>query len=156
MTSTYDKANRRTFWIGFTTGLSFMGALDAIVFHHFLQWHNLYVHEGEFWRSFSDGLLHTFSTGLLFAGVILIWRNRHLLSQARATGLTLSAGVWLGMGVFQFTDGTVFHKLLDLHPVREGVVYILPYDLAWIGSALMFMLVGWGLLRSTRSSKDSQ
>lgn len=119
-----------------------MGALDAIGFHHLLRWHNFYIHAGADWRAISDGLLHVLTTGLLLAGTLRLWRNRHLISRARATGLALAAGIWLGMGVFQFIDGTLFHKVLRFHPVREGVANILPYDLAWIGSALLLMLVG--------------
>ena len=127
-----------------------MGALDATTFHHLLRWHNLYVHAGADWRAISDGLLHVLTTGLLLAGTLLLWQNRHLISQARATGLALAAGIWLGMGAFQFVDGTLFHKVLQLHPVREGVENSAPYDLAWIGSALLLMLVGAILWRQVR------
>jgi uncharacterized membrane protein len=142
--------NRHAFWIGFVTGVGLMGALDAIAFHHLLQWHNLYVHAGDFWRSFSDGLLHTLTTGLMLAGFILIWKSRHLLSEARATGLVLAAGLWLGMGVFQFVDGTLLHLVLRLHPVREGVSNLLPYNVSWIGSAVLLLLVGWWLLQRAK------
>ncbi len=144
------RANRSLLRIGFATGVGLIGALDAIAFHHLLQWHNFYVHAGDFWRSFSDGVLHIFTTALLFAGVLLIWKHRHLLSQARADGLALAAGLWLGMGAFQLADGTLFHKVLHLHPVREGVEDILPYDLAWIGSAILFLVIGWLLWRRVR------
>lgn len=146
----HRRANRRVFWIAFGTGVGLMGALDATTFHHLLRWHNLYVHAGADWRAVSDGLLHVLTTALLLAGTLRLWRNRHLVSRARATGMALVAGIWLGMGAFQLVDGTLFHKVLQLHPVREGVENILPYDLAWIGSALLLMLVGtilWGRVR---------
>jgi uncharacterized membrane protein len=138
----HRRANRRVVQIAFWTGFGLMGALDAITFHHLLRWHNLYVHAGADWRAISDGLLHVVTTGLLFAGFLRLWRNRRLVAQAQTTGLALAAGIWLGMGVFQLLDGTLFHKVLQLHPVREGVDNITPYDLAWIGSALLLMLVG--------------
>lgn len=153
---THRQANQRVFQIAFWAGVGLMGALDATVFHHLLRWHNLYVHAGAEWRAISDGLLHVVTTGLLFSGVILLWRNRDL--QVRATGLALASGVWLGMGAFQLADGTLFHKVLHLHPVREGVVYILPYDAAWIGSALLLMFVGsvlWWRVRQREKQMGS-
>lgn len=150
------KANRRVFWIAFATGAGFMGALDAIGFHHLLRWHNFYVHAGADWRAISDGLLHIFTTGLLFAGILLLWMSRHLISQGRADGPALAAGIWLGMGAFQFTDGTLFHKVLQFHPVREDINNMLPYDAAWIGSSLVFMLVGWLLWQRVRRREGTQ
>jgi uncharacterized membrane protein len=117
-TDTLRQANRRVFWIAFWTGVGLMGALDATAFHHLLRWHNLYVHAGPEWRAISDGLLHVVTTALLFSGVVLLWQNRDL--QVRAAGLALASGVWLGMGAFQLVDGTLSHKVLHLHPVREG------------------------------------
>lgn len=147
----HEEANRRLLRIGLATGAGLMGALDAIAFHHILQWHNFYVHGTDFWRSVSDGVLHIFSTSLLFLGVILIWRNRRLAGHAH--GLSLAAGVWLGMGAFQLVDGTIFHKVLYLHPVREGVDDILPYDAAWIGSSLLLLIIGWLLWRKVRGEE---
>lgn len=149
-TDTDRKANRRVFWTAFGTGVGLMAALDATVFHHLLRWHNLYVHAGADWRAVSDGLLHVVATGLLLSGFVLLWRNRELICRARVTGLALASGLWLGMGTFQLVDGTFFHKVLHLHPVREGVVHLLPYDAAWIGSALLLLLVGFLLWRGMR------
>lgn len=153
-TDAYRQANRRVFWLAFGTGVGLMASVDATVFHHLLRWHNLYVHAGADWRAISDGLLHVLATGLLLSGVLLLWRNRHLVSRARATGLALASGLWAGMGAFQLTDGTLFHKVLHLHPVREGVVHLFPYDAAWIGSALLFLLVGFSLWRGVRRREN--
>lgn len=144
------EADRRTAWIAFATGVGFMGALDAIFFHHLLRWHNFYVHAGPAWRSISDGLLHVFATGLLFAGVVLLWRHRHAITWGDASPLALAGGIWLGTGVFQFVDGTLFHLILELHPVREGVTNLWPYDAAWIGSSLLLISIGALLLRRNR------
>ncbi|CAN5761797.1 hypothetical protein BH23DEI1_BH23DEI1_10280 [soil metagenome] len=143
-------ANRRVFWIAFAAGVGFMGALDAAVFHHLLRWHNFYVHAGADWRALSDGILHVLTTGLLFASPLLLWRNRHLISRGQADSLSLAAGVWLGMGAFQFVDGTLFHTVLRLHPVREGAENPLVYDALWIGSSLVLLAIGWLVLRRVR------
>ena len=141
------RADRLLFWIAFGTGVGLMGAIDAIGFHHLLRWHNLYVHGGPDWRAISDGLLQVFTTALLVAGFFLMWHHRRLLTEGHASGLALAAGVWMGMGAFQLLDGTLFHKVLALHPVREGVADLLPYDLAWIGSSLVLIAIGWALSR---------
>lgn len=148
-----QRANRRVFWTAFGVGVGFMGALDAVAFHHLLRWHNFYVHAGADWRAISDGLLHVFTTALLFSGTLLLWRNRELIGRARVTGLSLAAGIWLGMGAFQLADGTLFHKVLRFHPVREGVSNLLPYDVAWVGSALLLMAIGSALWRRVKQQE---
>ena len=35
-----------------------------------LQWHNLYVHTTEFWRTAIDGVFHFVTGGLLFVGAL--------------------------------------------------------------------------------------
>jgi uncharacterized membrane protein len=67
-------------------------------------------------------------------------RRRGTLARRSAWG-----GFVLGLGVFQLFDGIVDHKLLDLHEVRYSVD-VLPYDLAWNGAALVFLLVGGFML----------
>ena len=52
------------------------------------------------------------------------------------------AGLFLGLGGFQLFDGVVNHKLLRLHQVRYEVPDLLPYDLAWVGAALVLLAVG--------------
>jgi uncharacterized membrane protein len=58
----------------------------------------------------------------------------------------------MGAGGFNLYDGTIQHKLLRLHPVREDVANILPYDLAWNGVALLALLAGWWLWRRVRAA----
>jgi uncharacterized membrane protein len=135
------KAARRSILIsGLVLGIGLMGAIDTIVFHQLLQWHHLYVHATPFWRVFSDGLIHTATTTLLLLGALRVWRDRRLL--LGATRADLLGAMLLGMGGFQIFDGTVFHKVLHLHPVREGVANLLPYDLAWNLAGLALWIAG--------------
>jgi uncharacterized membrane protein len=142
-------ATRSLLWTGVLLGVGLIGTLDEVVLHQLLQWHNFYVHTTEFWRTVSDGLFHLFSSALLFAGAMRLWTQRRLLAsvgQARP----LAAGIFLGMGGFNLYDGTIQHKVLQLHPVREGVENQLPLDLAFNGMALGLLAVGWILWRSVR------
>lgn len=60
--------------------------------------------------------------------------------------------VLVGLGAFQLLDAVVFHKLLGIHQVRYDVD-LLPYDLAWIGAAVVALFIGLVVLwRSRRST----
>lgn len=132
---------------GALLGIGLMGAIDEIVFHQLLQWHHLFVHAHSFWQIFSDGVFHAFTTAMLVVAAVIVWRRRRRLAEV-VTGRPLVAAALLGMGGFQLFDGTVNHKLLQLHPVRVGATDQLPYDAGWIGSALVLLAVGAWAWRS--------
>ena len=145
-------ALRRVLWIGVILGIGVVGTLDEVVLHQLLQWHNLYVHTTQFWRIVSDGLFHLLTAGLLFGGALLLWRQRRS-ADAPGQNRALAAGILLGMGGFNLYDGTIQHKILQLHPVREGVTNILPYDLVFNGIALLLLVIGWLIWRSIPSGE---
>lgn len=144
--TTHHPAIRTALWIGVIIGIGLIGALDEIVFHQLLQWHNFYVHSTDYWRIFSDGLFHLFTAATLFLGALRLWIERGRLASL-GSNRPFWAGILLGAGGFQLFDGTVNHKLLQLHPIREGAPNILPYDIAWIAFALLLLLAGWLLRR---------
>ena len=146
------QGTRALHWIGLVLGIGLIGSLDEIVLHQLLQWHNFYVHTTTYWRIVSDGLFHLVSSMLLFGGALLLWSRRQLISSVRA-GRALAAGLLIGMGAFNLYDGTIQHKLLQLHPVREGVPNQLPYDLAFNGMALILLALGWMLWRNPRPAR---
>ncbi|RBY91162.1 DUF2243 domain-containing protein [Blastococcus sp. TF02A-30] len=137
---------RRSVLAGTMLGVAIMAAVDEIVFHQLLSWHHFYDRSTPDISLLSDGLLQTAYLALLVAG--FFWsadlHRRGTLAPRSARG-----GFVLGLGAFQLFDGIVDHKLLDLHEVRYGVD-VLPYDLAWNGAALVFLLVGGLLLRRSR------
>jgi uncharacterized membrane protein len=138
---------RQLLWSGVILGIGTIGSLDEILLHQVLQWHTFYVHTTPYWRIVSDGVFHLVSTGLLLGGGLrLAWQRPRLGDplQSRA----LFAGMLLGMGGFNLYDGTIQHKILQLHPVREGVEHLLPYDLAFNALALVLLLLGWRLWRT--------
>ena len=140
------QTTRSLLWTGIILGIGLVGALDEIILHQLLQWHNLYVHTTPSGRIISDGLFHIVSSALLLLGALRLWTQRRRISQV-GSARPLTAGVLLGMGGFNLYDGIVQHKLLQLHPVREGVANQLPYDLAFNGIAIGLLLVGWLLWR---------
>src|SRR5215216_3939163 len=112
---------------GVILGVGLIGTIDQVVLHELLQWHNLYVHTTEFWRTAIDGLFHFLTAGLLLVATLRLWGQHHHARTPRH-GRSLAAGILLGMGGFNLYDGTLQHKALQLHPVREGVENSLPYD----------------------------
>jgi uncharacterized membrane protein len=150
--ATNQKWTRSVLITGFILGVGLIGALDEIVLHQLLQWHNFYVHTTEFWRIFIDGVFH-FTTTLLAAwGAARIWQNRRYYTPIDRR--VLIAGILLGMGAFNLWDGTIQHKVLNLHQVREGVTNIAPYDIVFIGVALLLLLTGWLLWRRTMNMPE--
>ena len=147
-----DDRVRQTLITGLVLGIGLVGSLDEIVLHQLLQWHNFYVHTTEYWRIFVDGLFHAFSSAMLFGGAMRLWSQRRTIGSL--TGARpLAAGILFGMGGFNLYDGIVQHKLMQLHPVREGVENLLPYDLVFNGIAVALLIAGWLLWRSRRSGE---
>ena len=150
-----DDRARQLLTTGVILGIGLVGSLDEIVLHQLLQWHNFYVHTSQYWRTFIDGLFHLATATLLFLGAMRLWAQRRLLATLRE-GRALAAGILLGMGGFNLYDGTIQHKLLQLHPVREGVENLLPYDLAFNGVASALLLIGWLLWRGVGASTAAE
>jgi len=139
---------------GVLIGIGLVGTVDEAVFHQLLDWHHFVERTtdgaplDEVTRRVglvSDGLFHLLSTGLLALGLLRLARRG--LPDRLSDRRRLLAGVLLGFGGFNLYDGVVQHKLLDLHQVRRGVPDLLPYDLAWIGGALLIVAAGVLVLR---------
>jgi uncharacterized membrane protein len=142
-------ANRSLLAPGALLGVGIVGSLDEIVLHQLLQWHTFYVHTTEQWRIAIDGLFHLATATLLSLGALRLWQTRNLIGGA-GDWRALAGGVLLGMGGFNLFDGLVNHKLLEIHPVREGVENILLYDLAYNLIALALLAAGWLVWREAR------
>jgi uncharacterized membrane protein len=136
----------RSFWVAFLIGAGIMAAVDEIIFHQLLGWHHFYDLSTPAVGLASDGVLHAAQLIAIVAGFFLFsdLRRRQALAYMWAW-----AGFFFGAGVFQVFDGVVNHKVLRLHQIRYGV-HLLPYDVAWIGSGLLLVLVGAVLLMRAR------
>ncbi|WP_152189494.1 DUF2243 domain-containing protein [Georgenia satyanarayanai] len=139
---------RRSTWVAALIGVGVMAAVDEIVFHQILGWHHFYDRSTPQVGLLADGLLHAAELVVLVAGIFLV------ADLARRGGLhrgAVAAGALLGAGGFQLFDGVVVHKVLRLHQVRYDVE-LLPYDAAWLASAVLLVLAGVLLLvRATRT-----
>ncbi|MFC7431381.1 MULTISPECIES: DUF2243 domain-containing protein [unclassified Agrococcus] len=128
----------RAFWAAVLIGVALMAAVDEIVFHQLLGWHHLLDRATPQIGLLSDGLLHAAEVvGLAAGGFLLADAHRR-----RAIGRRVAtAGVLCGMGAFQLFDAVVDHKLLRIHQIRYGVD-LLPYDVAWVASAVALLAAG--------------
>lgn len=145
-------AEQSVLWTGVILGIGLMGAIDTIVFHQLLQWHNFYYDTTPEWRVFSDGLFHAFTATMLFFGAVRLWSQRSDASRVLGSAPFWS-GVLLGSGGFQLFDGIIDHKVLRLHQIREDTSNLLPYDIGWNVFALIVLATGWWMWRSSRTAR---
>jgi uncharacterized membrane protein len=137
--------SRRLTLASILVGIGLAGVVDEIVFHQLLHWHHLYDRSTRSAGLSSDGVLSIACNALLFVGLLLLWR-------LRADGIarfrqTISGGIMIGIGGFNLFDGTVDHKLLRIHQIREDVKHLLPYDITWISLSALVLAGGFVLWR---------
>jgi uncharacterized membrane protein len=141
---------RRSLLAAALVGAALMAAVDEIVFHQILGWHHFYDRATPAIGLLSDGILHAAEVIALVAGgfgLADLARRQALVPRAAW------AGGFLGAGAFQLFDALVDHKVLRVHQVRYGVPDLLPYDLAWTGSAVVLLAVGLVLARPRRARR---
>ena len=135
-------------WGAALLGVGVAGTLDEVIFHQLLRWHHFYDRSDAAVALISDGLFHLVSTGALVLGGALLCRARR---SDTADGSRVWGSILIGAGAFNVYDGTIQHKVLRLHQVREGVPNETPYDLAFIGLSLLMLVVGLALLRRAQA-----
>ncbi|WP_130013829.1 DUF2243 domain-containing protein [Serinicoccus sediminis] len=130
---------RRTDLSGFLFGCGIAASvIDLFLFHLVLQWHHFYDLSTTRVALTADGFFHAVGWFITVWGLFLLAdvRRRAEVGWARWAGAVVA-----GVGFFQLVDGVVSHKLLGIHQIRYGVD-LLPYDVTWIGSAVLLMVVG--------------
>lgn len=142
-------------WPGVVLGVGLAGTLDEVILHQLLHWHHFYDRSTRAPGLVSDGIFHVVSTALVAIG--LYWAMAVICVERADAGngrlRRFWAGVLLGLGGFNLFDGTVQHKVLRLHQVRPAADAWLPYDVAFIGLALLVLMTGVLLLRGTDRAK---
>jgi uncharacterized membrane protein len=138
----------RTALPGLLIGAGVAGTLDEVILHQLLRWHHFYDRSTTAIGAISDGIFHAVSTALLAAGLIVLLKRWPELGRDR--GRSLTGWILVGLGGFNLYDGTIQHKVLGLHQVREGTSDLLPYDLTFIGIALAAFLIGLVILGRKR------
>src|SRR5438105_2446716 len=140
--TTTARESGRSISSGALVGVGVSAFVDETVFHQLLHWHHFYDRSTPTVGLVSDGWFHAGGFIALVVGMFLLADLR------RVRGLLLRrwwAGALLGWGGFQVYDGTVQHKLLGLHQIRYHVT-LWPYDVAWIATGAIGVLIGLALL----------
>lgn len=142
--------DRRTILSGVLFGVGIAAAIiDLFVFHLVLQWHHFYDLSTPRIALIADGIFHAFGWFITVAALFL-------LADARRHGpvpwLRWAGAVIAGVGFFQLIDGVLNHKILGIHQIRYGVD-LLVYDVVWIGSAILLMIVGAAVLWFSRPAR---
>lgn len=124
--------------------------VDLLLFHLVLQWHHFYDLGTTEMAIAADGFFHAVAWGMTVAGLFLLVdaRRRAPVRWSRWTGAVLA-----GLGGFQLLDAVVNHKLLGIHQMRYDVD-LLPYDIAWIGSAVVVLAIGLVVLWRSRGRTE--
>jgi uncharacterized membrane protein len=144
---------------GILMGAGLGGFVDGIVFHQILQVHNMLSNRippndlvsakiNMTW----DGYFHAAVWVMTAVGLYLLFRA----GQRRDvpwSGQILLGSLLAGFGLFNLIEGIINHQILGIHHVMEYTDNKLPYDLAFLGSGVILLLLGGALIRA--GSKDT-
>ena len=139
---------------GLFLGMGLGGFFDGILFHQILQTHNMLSASIPVVDLVSAKINMTWD-GYFHAGVwLLTLLGVYLLFQAGRrqdviwSGKVLIGTMLGGWGLFNLVEGVIDHQLLGIHHVMEYAINKLPYDLAFLASGVILMLIGWLLVKS--------
>ena len=149
---TPSHAKRPLVLAGTVIGVGMGGFVDGILFHQILQLHNMLSNRvprdslvNEQINMVWDGFFHAFTWTAVAVGLVLLWRAvtrpGTLLS-----GRALVGAILLGAGLFNLVEGTIDHEILQLHHVFQNGNHLL-WDMVFLLSGVVLMLVGWSLMR---------
>ncbi|WP_445255854.1 DUF2243 domain-containing protein [Nocardioides aurantiacus] len=140
---------------GLLLGIGFGGFVDGIVLHQVLQWHHMISSvpgsptttvAGLEANTLADGFFHVLTWVLVLAGslaTVSAWRqDRVAPTWSFHLGLLLA-----GWGLFNLVEGLVNHQLLGVHHVRDDLGAPLSWDLGFLASGVLLVVVGWAVHR---------
>jgi uncharacterized membrane protein len=147
---------------GLLYGIGFGGFVDGIVLHQILQWHHMVSDVADYppttvagleANTLADGFFHVATWICLLAASLLAlssWRAGRLApSWSFYAGLVLA-----GWGLFNLAEGLVNHQLLGVHHVRDDLGAPLSWDLGFLASGVVLVVVGLLVHRRGLDLKD--
>jgi uncharacterized membrane protein len=151
---TVVRTNRRPLVAaGIVLGVGMGGFVDGIVFHQILQVHNMLsarvrpdsvvnLEVNMVW----DGLFHAFTWVTTAVGLAMLFRAGRR-AEVPWSGRTLVGSMLAGWGLFNLVEGVIDHHVLHVHHVVERLG-VSVWDWAFLGSGVVFIVVGWAIVRS--------
>jgi uncharacterized membrane protein len=147
--------SKRATIAGVLIGIGMGGFVDGILLHQILQWHNMVSNwipptnmEAMKTNMLWDGIFHAFVWLVTLAGILLLWRAAHD-REAIPTLRALAGQFMLGWGLFNLVEGIIDHQILGIHYVRQVPEYAV-YNLIFLAvGGILFLLIGWLLMRRT-------
>jgi uncharacterized membrane protein len=137
---------RRVPLSGFLFGCGIAASvIDMFVFHLALHWHHFYDLSTPDVALTADGFFHAFGWFITVGGLFLL---ADIPRRVEVPWRRWIGAVIAGVGFFQLLDGVLFHKVLGIHQIRYGVD-LLVYDVAWIGTAVLALIIGVVILHRT-------
>jgi uncharacterized membrane protein len=153
-----DKRKNPLIWSGIMMGAGLGGFVDGIVFHQILQWHNMLsarippdnlvaVKINMTW----DGYFHALVWVMTVIGLFMFWQTatKHKIL---GLGRVFLGSLILGWGVFNLIEGIIDHLILNIHHLNEFTPNKFIYDLGFLLSGSVLILVGWWLTRKEYES----
>jgi uncharacterized membrane protein len=136
---------------GLLLGLGLGGFVDGIVLHQILQWHHMVSARtapatlaGLELNTLADGFFHAATWAFVVAASLVglaDWRRGRLAPNYRFhLGLVLA-----GWGLFNVVEGVIDHQLLGVHHVRDDLGAPLSWDVGFLVSGVLLVLLGWRL-----------
>lgn len=143
---------------GILLGAGLGGFIDGIVFHQILQFHNMLssvlppdnlvdAKVNMYW----DGIFHAGVFILTIIGLIFLWKAG-ARSDVFWSGKAFIGFMLAGWGMFNLVEGIIDHHLAEIHHVFEYTGNKLPYDIAFLLSGVLLLLLGFMLVRRERNS----
>jgi uncharacterized membrane protein len=144
---------------GTLMGIGLGGFFDGILFHQILEFHNMLSNwiprttlvNAEI-NMFWDGLFHAFCYIATLIALLMLWQvvTRR---EAPLSGKAYFGSLWLGWGVFNVVEGLIDHEILQVHHVYQNDPHhFLLWDLAFLASGVLFLLIGWMLIRNATAT----
>lgn len=140
---------------GLVLGVGLGGFVDGILFHQIFQIHNMIsarrppdtvanIEAAMVW----DGLFHAATWIVTATGVAMLFRAARR-PEAVWSGRLLVGAMLLGWGAFNLAEGIIDHHILHVHHVVERLGVSI-YDWAFLGSGIVFGVVGVVMMRTAR------
>ncbi|WP_407652133.1 DUF2243 domain-containing protein [Aquibacillus koreensis] len=147
------KSDKNLFIAAFVLGLGLLGAIDGIVFHQLLQWHHMIVSPNIKLEIITDGLFTAAFTTLLIWGGVKIFKDARK-NELGGSWRVFFGGIFIGGGVFNLVEGIIDHHILQVHRVKPMAENPLLWDLAFLASGVLLIIIGYAIMRMYKSTRN--